>query len=290
MKPSPFRYHAPESLDAAVGVLAGLDNAKVLAGGQSLMAMLNLRYAMPDDLVDLNRIDGLAGVAEAGDRLRIGAMTRQRALERDPLLFARAPVFREALLQVGHIQTRNRGTIGGSLCHLDPAAELPALCMLYDAGLTARGPGGERRIAMADFPSFYMTPALEPDEILTGIEIAPRAAGSGHAFVEFARRHGDFAIVAVGCLLEPAADGTIARAAVVLGGVGAAPLRLTAAEAALAGQRPDADALAAAAAGAEGIEAMDDDTYSSDYRRHLARVLTGRALARAAERMQGHAA
>jgi carbon-monoxide dehydrogenase medium subunit len=248
------------------------------------MAMLNLRYAMPDDLVDLNRIDGLAGVSEAGGTLRIGAMTRQRALERDALLAARAPVFREALLQVGHIQTRNRGTIGGSLCHLDPAAELPAVCMLHDAEVLIAGPEGQRRLPMADFPAFYMTPALEPGEILTGIEIAPWAPGAGHAFVEFARRHGDFAIVAAGCLIERAADGTVARAAVVLGGVGAAPLRLTAAEAVLRGQLPDVAALAAAAAHAEGIEAMDDGTYSADYRRHLARVLTGRALALAAER------
>ena len=190
----------------------------------------------------------------------------------------------EGWAHVGHLQTRNRGTIGGSLCHLDPAAELPALCMLYDARMTLCGPGGTRQMPMAEFPAFYMTPAIEADEILTAIRLPRRTGRTGHGFVEVARRHGDFAIVAAGALLQLDADGIIADAAIVLGGVDASPLRLNAAEAALRGQLPDPEALAAAAALASDIDAMEDAAYSADYRRHLAQVLVGRALGSAAER------
>lgn len=284
MKPCNFRYHAPRSLDEAVGLLAGNDNAQLLAGGQSLMAMLNLRVVMPDDLIDLNGVPGLDGIEVRDDAIVIGATTRQRRMERDPGLAAAAPIFAEALAHVGHLQTRNRGTIGGSLCHLDPSAELPALCMLYDAELTLHGPEGERTLPMAEFPAFYMTPAKEDDEILTAIRLPHLQGRIGHGFVEIARRHGDFAIVAAGALLELGADGTMSEARIVLGGVDAVPLRLQAAEEMLRGQRPEADTLAAAAPLAAEIEAMEDFAYSADYRRHLAQVLVGRALARAAER------
>jgi carbon-monoxide dehydrogenase medium subunit len=284
VKPCDFRYHAPRALDEAVEMLAGRDNAKLLAGGQSLMAMLNLRLVMPEDLIDLNGVPGLDGIAVGPDQIVIGAMTRQRRIERDPALATAAPIFAEALAHVGHLQTRNRGTIGGSLCHLDPSAELPALCALLDAELVLRGPSGERRMAMADFPAFYMTPAIEADEILTAIRLPRRPGRPGHGFVEVARRHGDFAIVAAGALIWRDGAGEIADAAVVLGGVDAAPMRLAAVEAALRGQRPEPEALAAAAALAVDIDAMEDAAYSADYRRHLAAVLVGRALTLAAER------
>ncbi len=290
MKASPFAYFAPDTLQEALDLLGSLDNAKILAGGQSLMAMLNLRYAMPDQLVDINGISDLAGVTDQGGRLSIGAMTRQRVLERDSLLFQKAPIFREALLQVGHIQTRNRGTIGGSLCHLDPAAELPALAMLYDATLIARSAKGERALPMAEFPAFYMTPALEPDEILTRIDFDPWPQDSHFAFVEFSRRHGDFAIVAAGCLFSLSPSGTIERAAIVLGGVGAAPMRLTEAENSLIGQVPGRVAFEAAARAAQDIEAMEDSVYSAQYRCHLSEVMTRRALTKAWDRHQERAA
>lgn len=284
MKPGPFRYHAPRALDEAIGLLSECDNAKLLAGGQSLMAMLNLRYAMPDDVIDINGLPGLAGISVTGDAIKIASMTRQRVIERDAALGQAAPIFADALRHVGHMQTRNRGTIGGSLCHLDPAAELVALCMLYDATLTVSGRAGERRLPMAEFPAFYMTPSLTSDEILTRITL-PRWAGThGHGFVEFARRHGDFAIIAVGVLLALDPTGDVARCAIVIGGAGAAPLRLTTAEAQLIGHRPDPDTLEQATATAREIEAMDDSAYSADYRRHLAGVLTGRALRQAVER------
>jgi len=290
MKASPFAYSAPESLQEALDLLASLDNAKILAGGQSLMSMLNLRYAMPDHLIDVNGISELAGISMQDGRISIGAMTRQRVLERDTLLLHKAPIFHEALLQVGHIQTRNRGTIGGSLCHLDPAAELPALAMLYDATLFVRSASGERSLPMAEFPAFYMTPALEPDEILTRIEFDPWKQDSYYAFVEFSRRHGDFAIVAAGCLFSLSASGVIERAAIVLGGVGAAPMRLTEAEYALIGQEPGRDVFDAAARIAQSIEAMEDSVYSSQYRGHLSEVMIRRALTRAWNRQQERAA
>ena len=289
MKCGRFQYHAPTDLAEALDILGRLDNAKALAGGQSLVAMLNLRYAMPDDLVDLNRIAMLFGVTQQPDGiLRIGAMTRQRYLERDASLAAVMPILRQALLQVGHIQTRNRGTIGGSLCHLDPAAELPAIAMLYDADIrVASAARGERTLSMAEFPAFYMTPAIEPDELGTAIDIRPWPSGSHHNFLEFARRHGDFAIVAAGCLVSVGASGVIDRAAIVLGGVGAAPIRLTAGEALLVGERPGDAVFRAAAATAASIDAMDDSTYSSAYRRHLAEVLVRRCLQGAFRHREG---
>ena len=289
MKCGPFRYHVPTDLAEALQMLAGMDNAKALAGGQSLMAMLNLRYAMPDDLVDLNRIGSLTGVTqESGGLLRIGAMTRQRFLERDAGLASAVPILRQALLQVGHIQTRNRGTIGGSLCHLDPAAELPAIALLYDAEIeVASAARGERRLPMAEFPAFYMTPALDPDELVTAVRLRPWASGTRYHFLEFARRHGDFAIVSVGCLVSTGSSGAIERAAIVLGGVGPSPLRLDAGEALLRGENPSDAIFRAAAATAADIEAMDDATYSSGYRRHLAQVLVRRCLHGAFKREEG---
>lgn len=284
MKPGKFRYHAPRALDEAIALLSEHDNAKLLAGGQSLMAMLNLRYAMPDDVIDINGVAGIDGISERDGAMEIGSMARQRAIERDPVMARAAPIFRDALAYVGHFQTRNRGTIGGSLCHLDPAAELVALCMLHDATLTLAGPERERQMPMAKFPAFYMTPDIAPDEVLTRITLPLWPETHGHGFVEFARRHGDFAIVAVGALVTKTATGDVERCAIVIGGAGAAPLRLHSAEALLVAQRPDADILTKAVETAREIEAMDDTAYSADYRRHLAGVLTGRALRLAMER------
>src|SRR5256885_12368658 len=175
MKPPPFSYHDPGTVADAIGLLGRLDNAKLLAGGQSLMPMLNMRYVLPDHVIDLNRVEGLSYIREAGGAIEIGAMTRQRELEFSDLIRAKLPIMHEALLQVGHRQTRNRGTIGGSLRHLDPAAELVSLATGYDATVIAVGPTGQREVPFAEFPVAYMTPAIEPNEVVTAVRF-PRWA------------------------------------------------------------------------------------------------------------------
>jgi carbon-monoxide dehydrogenase medium subunit len=246
------------------------------------MPMLNMRYVQPDHLIDINRVAGLSFVRDDADRLELGALVRQRELLDSPLIRSACPLLSEAAHWVGHFQTRARGTIGGSLCHLDPAAELPAVAAAHDAVLTVAGPRGERRIAIADWCRGYMTPNLEADEILTAITIPKWPSRHGHAFVEFARRHGDFGIVGVACLLALDDRGRIARAALALCGVDVRPVRLHRAEQALVGEAPEANAFAAAAALAREVEAMSDSYYSQRYRRRLAGVLTERALAAAA--------
>lgn len=278
MKPPPFAYHDPRSLEEAVALLGSLDNARLIAGGQSLMPMLNMRLAAPDHLIDLNRVPGLDGIALAGGALRIGAMTRQRALEDSDLVREHCPLMTEALTQVGHRQTRNRGTIGGSLCNLDPAAELVAVCMALDAVMEVAGPAGRRELPVAKFPAGFLTPSLAPDELLTAIRLPVWPRPHGSAFVEFARRHGDYAIVSAAVMLAPSAPGRIARATVTLGGVGAAPLRLAEAEALLSGAAAGEEAFQAAAAACRSIDAMEDPQAPSWYRRRLAETLVRRAL------------
>ena len=287
MKPPPFRYHDPASLDEALDLVATLDNAKLLAGGQSLMPMLALRLAFPDDVVDLNRIEDLAHVTESERTITIGAMTRQRAVERSELVGRVCPLLHEALAQVGHRQTRNRGTIGGSLCHLDPSAELPVVAAALDATIHASRRGGSRTLPMSEFPAFYMTPALEPDEIVTGVSFEPWPVGHGYAFEEFARRLGDFAVAGTAVLLDVGGDGVIRRASIALGGVGEGPVRCPEAEAALVATAPSDESFDEAARICGEIEAMEDVHASSAYRRHLARVLTRRALGRAHRRAHG---
>ena len=282
MKAAPFTYHAPESLDELMGLLPGIENARLLAGGQSLMPMLNMRYATPDHLVDLNGVAALSGVRDRGDALEIGSMTRQAALA-DAL--ASFPVLADALAHVGHFQTRNRGTIGGSLCHLDPSAELPCVAAAVGARLVVRGPDGVREAAMADWPVSYMTPDLRENEVLTAIRIPKDAALEGQAFEEFARRHGDFAIVGVAAMIS-LDGGRVRRAAVAVAGASPTPIRLPEIEAALEGEAVDGPAFGEAAAQAAGIDAMDDAYVSASYRRRLAGVLVERALVRAAARAE----
>src|SRR6266571_4395168 len=243
MKPPPFSYHDPRTVNDAVGLLGSLENAKLLAGGQSLMPMLNFRFVQPDHIIDLNRVEGLSYIREAQDSsgqaaLEIGAMTRQRDLEFSDAVRARWPIMHEALLQVGHRQTRNRGTIGGSLCHLDPAAELVSLATGYDATVTVAGPNGERELPFAEFPVAYMTPAIELNELVVGVRFPQWTAKHGYAFVEFSRRHGDFAITSAAVLLEGDASGKITRASVTIGGMGTAPCRAREVEQAIVGQVP----------------------------------------------------
>ncbi len=281
MKPPAFQYHDPRTVAEAVGLLATLENAKLLAGGQSLMPMLNMRFVLPDHVIDLNRIEGLAYIEERDGAIEIGGMTRQRDIEFSPLVKERLPLLHQAMQQIGHRQTRNRGTIGGSLCHLDPAAELVAVAAALDAEVVVEGPDGRRGIPFAEFPAAYMTPSMELNEVLVAVRLLPWRAGHRAAFVEFTRRHGDFALASAAALLELNDAGVIARASLTVGGVAVAPVRMREAEAALVGQAPDVELFHAACASCRGIEAVADIHASADYRRHLATVLSRRALERA---------
>ena len=288
MKPAPFTYHDPGTVDEAIALLGQHEDAKLLAGGQSLMPMLNMRFVVPDHVVDLNGVAGLAGITDAGDALEIGAMTRQRDLLRDAAVAAKAPIIPEALEFVGHFQTRNRGTIGGSLCHLDPAAEQPCLMAAYDAVLTVQGPDGTREVPFAEWPLAYMIPSIGPDELLTKVRVPNWAAGHGYGFAEYARRHGDFAIVSAAALLE-VSGGTISRAAIAIGGADVRPIRLVEAEAALIGQAANAETFKAAGEMARKIDAISDAYVSSAYRQRLAATMVERALAKAGSRAGGSA-
>jgi carbon-monoxide dehydrogenase medium subunit len=284
MKPSVFTYHDPRTIDDAVGLIGRLDNARALAGGQSLMAMINMRFVQPDHLVDLNRVPELFGMTESPHEISIGAMTRQRDLEFAPLIAARLPLMSEALLHVGHRQTRNRGTLGGSLCHLDPAAEMVAVASACDAVVEVAGPNGRREIPFESFPLGFMMPAIEPDELVVGVRYPLWPAGHGSAFVEFSRRHGDFAIVSAAALILLDGKGAVAKAALALGGVGTAPLRMPEVEAMLLGNSPSETLLREASEACRTIEALDDALVTAAYRRSLAVVMARRALTAACTR------
>lgn len=283
MKPGPFEYHDPNTVEQAVALLGTYDNAKVLAGGQSLVPMMNFRYVMPDHIIDINNIADLTRLEERDGRLHIGAAVRQRELEFSDLVARRYPLIAAALRHVGHRQTRNRGTLGGSLAHADPSAELPNVCSAMDAVVHIAGPRGSRQVPFAGFNLAFMTTAVEPDELLTAVEIAPWAEGHGYSFQEFARRHGDFAVVGVAALLE--IDGRkITRAALSACGISTGPIRLRDVEDQLLGETADDGLIASASALAREVEAIGDHHASADYRRHLAGVLCSRALKEARER------
>lgn len=284
MKPAPFEYYAPRQLQEAANLLASLPNAKILAGGQSLVPMMNFRYVIVDHLVDLGAIEDLRGIAVGDGRLRIGAMTRQRDLELSGEIARYCPLMVEALHQVGHRQTRNRGTIGGSLAHADPAAELPAVCATYDALIHVASVRGIRQVPFQALITGFMATVLEPDEMIAAIELPLWRPGHGYGFQEFARRQGDFALAGAAALLDVGSGGIVRRAALTVFGVAAAPLRIDAAEARLVGQPLHAGLIRSAAAAAWLIDPISDVHASGDYRQHLAQVLSARALTDAARR------
>ena len=288
MKPPPFSYHDPATVADAVGLLSRLENAKLLAGGQSLMPMLNMRYVLPDHVIDLNKVGGLSYLREENGALSVGAMTRQRDLEFSDVVRARHPLMHEAILNVGHRQTRNRGTVGGSLCHLDPSAEIPTVAAAVDATITIAGPKGNRDVAFADFPQGFMTPGIEADEMVIGVRFPAWPAGHGYGFVEFARRHGDFAIASAAALLEEA-NGKIKRVSLTIGGVATAPVRMYEVEKALVGQAPTEDVFRDACEACRKIDALEDVHAPASYRQHLAAVLSRRALVAAHGRVGGRA-
>jgi len=225
VKPAPFTYHDPRTAAEACELLARLENARVLAGGQSLMPMMNFRAATPDHLIDINNVGELAYLRVTDGTLEAGAMTRQRELERSGEVRRRCPILQDALGHVGHRQTRNRGTLGGSLCHLDPSAELVNVTALLGGTLRAVSKRGSRDIAFREFAAGYLTTSLAPDELLAGVTLPLPPRGHGHAFVEFARRRGDFAIVACSALIGLDARGLVTDAAIALSGLGPTPAR-----------------------------------------------------------------
>jgi aerobic carbon-monoxide dehydrogenase medium subunit len=292
MKPAPFEYLAPDSLDAALDLLARSGGeAKLLAGGQSLIPVMNFRLAQPSLLVDLNRLRELDYIREDAGGLRIGAMTRQRRLERDPLVPRLAPLLREAVPFIAHPQIRNRGTVGGSLAHADPAAELPAVAVALDARFRLQRAGGERWVEAREFFAGLFTTVLEPDEMLVEVALPPPVPRTGWAFLEVARRHGDYAQVgiAAGVALDEA--GRCREARLVYLSVGDGPVEAREAARMLVGAIPSEEAVAAAAekAALDEMDPLGDIHASADFKRHLARVLTGRALRRAIARAKGEA-
>jgi aerobic carbon-monoxide dehydrogenase medium subunit len=283
MIPGKFEYVRPGSVDEAVRALAdGGDDAKVIAGGQSLLPLLRLRLAYPELLVDVGGLDELRGVADAGDALVIGARTTLYQLVRDPLVAEHCGLLSEATETVADPAVRHRGTLGGALAHADPAGDLPAVVLALDATLVARGPGGEREIPAADFFVDYLTSSLQPDEILTAIRIPKLGPGWGYRYEKFHRTAQSWATVGVAALARRD-NGSVAEARIGLTNMGTVPVRARAAEDAAAGAGASREALRAAADRAdEGTQPPADLHGAADYRRHLARVLTGRALAAAA--------
>ena len=289
MKPAKFDYHCPATIDEALAILARYQgDARVLAGGQSLVPMMNFRLATPAAIVDLNRIPGLAKVEAVNGMVSIGAMARQRQLEFAPLVREQLPLLSEALRRVGHLSTRTRGTIGGSIAHADPAAEIPMVLQAMAGEVVVRGPQGERHIAAPELFLAPLTTALNPDEILTEVRFPVMPPGASHAIEEFARRKGDFAIAAIAVVLVR--DGercTMARLATA--GIGPVPVRLREAEAILEQKGLGASAVSAAAQrAAELVEPMSDHNASADFRRHLTGVLTRRAVLKARDRHDVH--
>jgi carbon-monoxide dehydrogenase medium subunit len=289
MKPAPFNLLRPKSVDEVLTLLQSHgDEAKILAGGQSLVPLMNFRLAQPHNLIDLNKVEGLDQIKFDDQALSLGAMVRQRDVERSASIAKRLPILREAIEQVAHPAIRNRGTVGGSLVHADPSAELPLLAVALDATFHLQSAQASRSVAAKDFYQGYLLTDIAPDELLVSTDFHLPPADCGWCCTEIARRHGDFAIVAVAVLLGCGRDGKIDFAHVALGGVGPAPLRVTAAEQALVGEQPGAGLFRRAGdIAAQAVEPPADIHASAGYRRHLTGVLVRRALATAESRIKG---
>jgi carbon-monoxide dehydrogenase medium subunit len=289
MKPPKFDYYDPQSLDEALALLDRHgDDAKVLAGGQSLMPLLNMRLARPNVVVDINQIKDLNYVRASDGGIAIGAIARQRVLQTEKLIAERVPILQEAAYYIAHPQIRSRGTICGSIAHADPAAELPALALALDARMTLASAKGARTVAAEAFFQSFFTTALEANEILTEVRFPAPPEDSAWSVLEISRRHGDFAIAGIiaGLTLDPNRQ-AITRARLVYFGVGATPVRVTAAEEALIGQAALEAAFEAAAQSAkQGIDPSNDIHASEEYRRALTATLTKRALRAALQKLK----
>jgi len=291
MKPPPFKYLAPDSLEQALELMAQYgQEAKLLAGGQSLIPAMNFRVAQPAVLVDLNRITTLNYIQLQGDgSVAVGAMTRQRDLEFDPQIAERVPLLHECMPHVAHPQIRNRGTLGGSLAHADPAAELPVVAVAASARMRAQSSDRERWVEADQFFKGMFTTALQPGEILVEVVFPPAQARTGWSFLEASRRRGDYAMMGVAAGLSLSAQGVCSEARLVYMNAGDGPIVARQAAAGLSGQRPGPEAFEQAAAAAQQeIDPLGNVHASVDYQRHLATVLTRRALAIAAERARGN--
>ena len=281
----PFTYCAPTTVDEALGLLQAHPDGKILAGGQSLIPLMGLGLAQPSALIDVNNLPGLEGVVEDGGSLRIGALVRHRTLETDPGVRRCCPVLAEAASVIGNIRVRHRGTIGGSLAHADPAAELPLVATAMGATLEIRGPRGSREVAAEKFFLGYLETDLAPIEMVTGIRVPVVDAGTGCGLAELVRRAGDFAIVAACAVVSLDDAGRCTRAALALGGVGSHPVRIRSAEALLVGHALTDRRIEDAAGIVPGELDPESDVHASAaYRRAMARVMARRALAAAAAR------
>lgn len=288
MKPRPFAYHAPNTLEEVLGLLTThAEEAKILAGGQSLVPMLNFRLASPAHLIDINGVAGLDGFSVGTDGMSIGATVRQRSVERSAEVAAGYPVLSEALGQVAHVQVRNRGTVCGSLAHADASAELPAVMLALDAEMVARSAHGERRIAAADFFEFHLGTALAPDELLTEVRVPPVTGRVGGTFVEVARRAGDFALVGAAVHVERADDGRVSRARIVCSGVAPVPQPLAeAAQLAMGSDLGDALLLEIDQLVRRSLDPPGDVHASASYRKVVAGTLVRRALAKIRDELE----
>jgi carbon-monoxide dehydrogenase medium subunit len=291
MKPAPFKHYAPTTVPEALSYLAkhGYD-AKALAGGQSLIPMMNFRLAQPAVLVDLNEVSELFYIKPARDGgLSIGAMTRQRQVERDPLVADRAPMIHEAMPNIAYPAIRNRGTFGGSIAHADPSAELPAISLALNARFRVRGPAGERWVGVDEFFLGFFTTVLAPEELLVEVALPPMPPHSGWSFLEVARRHHDFALVGVTVMVTLDAKDQCDQARMVYFSVGDGPVEAHQAAAVLRGQVPTPEAIreAAETAARDDVDPSSDINASAEYRRHLVGVLGRRALTQAVERARG---
>jgi carbon-monoxide dehydrogenase medium subunit len=288
MKPAPFSYHRPDTLAEAVGTLAAFgDEAKVLAGGQSLVPVMALRLGRFGHIVDLGRVTALTYVRDDGGSVGVGAMTAQAAAGRDPVVAGSVPLLARAIPFIGHFQIRNRGTVGGSCAHADPAAEIPAVAVTLDAEMEVAGPERTRRIPAAEFFTSTYTTVLEPDEVLTALRFPVWPDRSGFAIREFARRRGDFALAGALCGVTLDAGGRIERAAIGLLGLGAVPVRALQAEQAITGAAPgDLDMTEIGLLAVADTDPPDDVHATSAYRRRVGAALAARALAAAVAEAQ----
>jgi aerobic carbon-monoxide dehydrogenase medium subunit len=288
MKPPRYEYTAPDTLAGALRARARSEDSVVLAGGQSLVPTLNFRLSNPDTVIDLRRVAELATIDTRDGMIRVGAMIRQRTLERNEAAFAANPLIRETMEYIAHPVIRNRGTVGGSIAHADPASELPCLLTLLDGELVARSVEGGRTIPAGEFFEFVFTTAMDPEELLVEVAFPALRPGEGWAFREFARRHGDFAVAGAGATLLLDDAGRIVEARLAACGVSTTPVRLRAAEAALVGLAPDTEAFRAAGELArDAVTTVDDTAASADYRRHLLAGLVHDVLTCAAARTGG---
>lgn len=284
MKAPSFEYFAAKDLAEVLRLLSEDVDTRILAGGQSLMAMLNMRFAFPERVVDINGVKELSYIRENNEVIEIGAMTRQREVEFSELIKEHLPLLHEAILNVGHRQTRNRGTVGGSLCQLDPSAEIPTVALALDATVLIQSQNNSHEMAISDYLLGYMSPALEDGEMLVGIKINPWPKNHGYSFIEFSRRHGDFAIVSVAVALLLDANKKVSRLSITLGGVGPTACRMPEAEQFLLNKEATTEQIKETAEICARVEAASDTYVPGWYRQHLTKVLVERALRQAISR------